>query len=125
MSLLSQFNNEVAALMPAWAWDYLQITFGLAVFFGSMFQRAYSHRFMWEHVVCKMDGLTTWLAQLGLSVVATISLLVAVDGMLPGASPPRTFVVIFMAAYFCIQVRIIYQTVSETFLRMVGRDLKS
>lgn len=112
MSLLAEFNMTVSAWLPSEAWDWMQIVFGLAVFFGSIFQRAQSDRFQKSSANCKGDEITILIGQIALAFVGGLAFLVALDGFLPAQAPPRTFVILFLASYFMIQVRIVYQTIS-------------
>lgn len=112
MSLLAEFNMTVAGWLPAGIWDWLQIVFGLAVLFGSIFQRAQSDRFQKSSARCTGDSITIFLGQIALAAVGGLAFLVALDGFLPQQAPPRTFVVLFLAFYSLIQIRIIYQTIS-------------
>ena len=117
MSLLTEFNAAIAPYFPIWIWDWLQILFGAAVAIATVVQRSCSPRFQTSKIACPADAITTRLAQIGLAVVGAAAALVAIDGLLPPPAPPRAFVILFLAAYFCVQLRIIYEAISKRFAR--------
>lgn len=110
MSLLGEMDMSVAMIFPSWIWDYLQVFFGLAVAWGTMVQRVHGGRFKTSGITCSADSITTRAGQVALSIIGTLAFVVALDGALPPQSPPRSFVVIFLASYFFVQLRIIYLT---------------
>lgn len=120
--MLADFNREIGMLLPSWIWDWLQVTFGFGVAFGSLMQRAFSARFSTSAITCTFDAITTRIAQAALAIIGTVALLVAIDGLLPPPAPPRSLVVIFLAAYFAIQIRIIYQVSAQSARRMLRHE---
>ena len=114
MNLLTEMNNALATVLPIWIWDYLQVFFGFAVAWGTLVQRTYGNRFKTSTITCTADSITTRIGQVALSVIGTLAFVVALDGWLPPASPPRSFLVVFLASYFAVQVRIIYLTFAHT-----------
>lgn len=120
--MLADFNAQVGMLLPSWIWDWLQVTLGLSVAFGSLMQRAFSSRFSTSAITCTVDAITTRIAQTALAVIGTVALLVALDGLLPPPAPPRSLVVIFLGAYFAIQIRIIYQVLAHSVRRLLHHE---
>jgi hypothetical protein len=108
MSILSQTNEAIAALLPAETWDALQIVMGLLVFFGTFVQRVYNERFHTSSISCSVDAITVRGAQIGLALIGTVAFLLVIDAIMPGNSPPRSLVIVFMGAYFMLQIRVIH-----------------
>lgn len=120
--ILAEFNREIGAFLPPWIWDYLQIFFGVSVTTGTIIQKAFSERFSTAAITCTVDAITTRLAQAALAIIGTIAFAVALDGFMPPPAPPRSLVVIFLAAYFAIQLRIIYQVLAQAIRRFIRSD---
>lgn len=120
MSLLGEMNMAVETVLPHWIWDYLQVFFGLAVAWGTLVQRVHGGRFKTSGITCTADSITTRMGQIALSVIGTLAFVVALDGWLPPSSPPRSFLVVFLASYFVVQVRIIYLTFAHKIHELCG-----
>jgi hypothetical protein len=107
MSLLSEFNLWASTIFPAWIWAYLEIVLGLGVAIATFVRRSTGTRFSTSAIQCSVDSITTRVGQIGLSFVGTIAFLVVIDGITSN-TPARIFVVMLLAGYFMIQVRIIH-----------------
>jgi hypothetical protein len=117
VNVLTEFNLTVAAMLPPGVWDWLEIIFGGLVVIGTFIQRTCSDRMQHRTSQCLADTVTTYCAQYGIWLFATLALIVFVDGLMPDTAPPRTFVILFLLAYFIVQIRVIYQAVSYRIAR--------
>lgn len=113
--MLRDINESAGAVMPAGAWDVLQLVAGLWIFIGVLLQRRASPRFQRSSIICVGDAFTVLAGQIGLAMIGVIGALLVIDALLPPPSPPRTLIVLLASGFGLIQARVMYEIIAEWF----------
>ncbi len=111
--MMTALNQWAGANTPVWLWHWVQIIVGG---FGCLFAiglRIFAKRMQSSCIHDRGSRIAVRVGQLGNVIIATLALIMFVDGLVPPTSPPRVVATLMVVGSVMIQYGALYLAYRE------------
>ena len=103
--MMTALNQWAGANTPHWIWDWVQIVVGGLGCLFAIGLRIYTKRMQTASIHDRGSARAVRIGQVGNVIVATLSLILFIDGWTPPPSPPRVVVVVTLMVIGSVMIQ--------------------